>query len=127
MLRVCEEKFTCDKCPICAGIEHRLKYCSDAFEPDEIQSKPDKPRKTGREYRRKENRRHIQKHLDLLTWRWLRGMCQSENEKYVKYSKSSKNQGFWKKYSNKKVRRYKGFVRKGGSYRRLFDYAWEVD
>lgn len=64
MLEFCGRKFTCDECPICEGIEHRLRvareggyepqleycgcdkvqteffisgYCSDAFEADKPQ------------------------------------------------------------------------------------------
>lgn len=32
-----------------------------------------------------------------------------------------------KTYSNRKVRRYKGDIHNGNSYRRHFDYAWELD
>lgn len=80
MLEFCGRKFTCDECPICEGVEHRLRaareggyepqleycgcdkvqteffisgYCSDAFEADKPQGKLCEPRKTGRAYRRK--------------------------------------------------------------------------
>ena len=80
MLEFCGRKFTCDECPICEGIEHRLGvareggyepqleycgcdkvqteffisgYCSDAFEADKPHGKLCEPRKTGRAYRRK--------------------------------------------------------------------------
>ena len=36
-------------------------------------------------------------------------------------------QKYWKRYSNKQVRRHVGRLSDGGQYKRLFDYAWEVD
>lgn len=33
---------------------------------------------------------------------------------------------FYKKYANKIVRRYKGEISKGGSYKKCFDYRWTV-
>lgn len=89
MLEFCGRKFTCDECPICEGIEHRLRvareggyepqleycgcdkvqteffisgYCSDAFEADKPQGKLCEPRKTGRAYRRK-MRKHLMEEL----------------------------------------------------------------
>lgn len=80
MLEFYGRKFTCDECPICEGIEHRVRvareggyepqleycgcdkvqteffisgYCSDAFEADKPHGKLCEPRKTGRAYRRK--------------------------------------------------------------------------
>ena len=74
MLEFCGRKFTCDECPICEGIEHRLRvareggyepqleycgcdkvqteffisgYCSDAFEADKPQGKLCEPKKPG--------------------------------------------------------------------------------
>ena len=79
MVRVWGENFTCDECPICEGVEHRLRvaeeggyepqleycgcdkvqteffisgYCDDAFQEDVAPAKSHKPRKTGRAYRR---------------------------------------------------------------------------
>ena len=86
MLEFCGRKFTCDECPICEGIEHRLRvareggyepqleycgcdkvqteffisgYCSDAFEADKPQGKLCEPRKTGRAYRLGLERRRL--------------------------------------------------------------------
>lgn len=46
--------------------------------------------------------------------------------KYIKYPKSSKRQKFYKKYSNRIVRR-SSLPTKGNGYRRHFDYWWEID
>ena len=88
MLEFCGRKFTCDECPICEGVEHRLRaareggyepqleycgcdkvqteffisgYCSDAFEADKLQGKLCEPRKTGRAYRRMMRKQNIGK------------------------------------------------------------------
>lgn len=95
MLEFCGRKFTCDECPICEGIEHRLRvareggyepqleycgcdkvqteffisgYCSDAFEADKPQGKLCEPRKTGRAYRRKMRKQKKEKLMRIMTY-----------------------------------------------------------
>ena len=112
-------------------------YCSDAFEADKPQRKLCEPRKTGRAYRRKMRKQKKEKLLRIMTygyksgigytdWGWKDGVYQPVGS-YIQYPKNSNRQTFWKTYSNRKIRRYKGNIRKGNSYRRHFDYAWEVD
>lgn len=112
-------------------------YCSDAFEADKPQGKLCEPRKTGRAYRRKMRKQKKEKLMRIMTygyksgigytdWGWKDGVYQPVGS-YIQYPKNSNRQTFWKAYSNRKIRRYKGDVRKGNSYRRHFDYAWEVD
>lgn len=164
MVRVWGKNFTCDECPICEGVEHRLRvaeeggyepqleycgcdkvqteffisgYCDDAFQEDVALAKPHKPRKTGRAYRRQMRKQKKDKLMKIMTcghspaagytdWGWKDGVYQPVG-RYIQYPKNSNRQTFWKAYSNRKIRRYKGDVRKGNSYRRHFDYAWEVD
>lgn len=112
-------------------------YCSDAFEADKPQGKLCEPRKTGRAYRRKMRKQKKEKLMRIMTygyksgigytdWGWKDGVYQPVG-RYIQYPKNSNRQTFWKTYSNRKIRRYKGNIRKGNSYRRHFDYAWEVD
>ncbi len=95
MLEFCGRKFTCDECPICEGVEHRLRaareggyepqleycgcdkvqteffisgYCSDAFEADKPQGKLCEPRKTGRAYRRKMRKQKKEKLMRIMTY-----------------------------------------------------------
>lgn len=95
MLEFCGRKFTCDECPICEGIEHRLGvareggyepqleycgcdkvqteffisgYCSDAFEADKPHGKLCEPRKTGRAYRRKMRKQKKEKLMRIMTY-----------------------------------------------------------
>lgn len=35
--------------------------------------------------------------------------------------------GYFKRHSNRMVRRYSGFIPKGNGYRKIFDYQWEID
>lgn len=46
---------------------------------------------------------------------------------HIKLPKNSKRQKFYKKYSNKRVRRYKGEIPKGGAYKRFFEYWRTID
>ena len=64
--------------------------------------------------------------IGYTDWGWKDGVYQPVGS-YIQYPKNSNRQTFWKAYSNRKIRRYKGDVRKGNLYRRHFDYAWEVD
>lgn len=45
---------------------------------------------------------------------------------YVEYPKSSKNKVFYKRVSNKAVRRSKDIPLKGNGYRKVFDYWWTI-
>lgn len=64
--------------------------------------------------------------IGYTEWGWKDGVCQPIGN-YIKYPKNSNRQTFLKTYSNRKVRRYKGDIHNGNSYRRHFDYAWELD
>lgn len=108
--------------------------CSDGYAKPEKKRKHGK-RKTGRAYRSR--MAHIKKmrlmkaveheyNRSIITnweftddFRWLYD--------YIKYPKNSKRRGYWKGYSNRKVRRFKGELGNGNKYRRLFDYWWELD
>lgn len=101
MLEFYGRKFTCDECPICEGIEHRVRvareggyepqleycgcdkvqteffisgYCSDAFEADKPQGKLCEPRKTGRAYRRKMSKQKKEKLMRIMTYGYKSGI-----------------------------------------------------
>ena len=48
---------------------------------------------------------------------------------YRRYWRGGHNNRFryWRRVSNRKVRRYRGDVHNGGAYRKIFDYWWTVD
>lgn len=83
----------------------------------------DKPKITGRLYRRKMKRNKTKKRMTIasrsLTPYWT-------TETHIKYPKSSKRQKFWKRYANKAARKNKTNTQNGSSYKRIFDYAWNV-
>ena len=49
----------------------------------------------------------------------------SENGKYLKRPKNSKWETYYKRYGNRMVRRYKGYLN-GNDYRRVFDLWWTL-
>lgn len=61
-----------------------------------------------------------------MNWGWKDGVYQPVGN-HIQYPKNSNRQVFWKTYSNRKVRRYKGGIPKGNSYRKLSEYAWMTD
>ena len=163
MVRVWEKNFACDECPICEGIEHRLRvaeeggyepqleycgcdkvqteffisgYCDDAFQEDVAPAKSHKPRKTGRAYRRQMRKQKKDKLMKIMTygynpaagytdWDWVNGVFQPVGN-HIQYPRSSNRQVYWKNQSNRKVRRYKGSIPKGNSYRKHFEYVYTI-
>ena len=110
-------------------------YCQDAWVD---KTKPDRrlKRKTGLEYRRYQERKKKNDLLRVLNygykpyvgwvdWDWVDGVWQQTGD-HIKYPKNSKKQAFYKRYTNKKVRRYKGEIPKGNQYRKHFDYWWTL-
>lgn len=107
-------------------------YCEDAF----VEKAPKKnkgKRKTGRAFRRKMHRRTIKKYRDGNHWiygPYLHGHWEGDEfilGSYVKYPQNSSNKAFFKRVSNKMVRRSKDLPPKGAGYRKVFDYWWTID
>lgn len=166
MIRVLGKDCTCDECPICEGLEFRLRVakeggyepqleycgcektqayfllcgqCSDAFdfEDNSPRQSSGKPRKTGRAYRRQMHRKKKDELMKIMTychnpaagdtdWDWVNGIFQPVGN-HVRYPKDSNRQVYWKNQSNRKVRRYKSSIPKGNSYRKHFEYQYNID
>lgn len=114
-------------------------YCNDAWVDVPTNNKTGQ-RKTGRKYRRKMRRKHLQKFRDrsgfsriclvpyLNPGRW------SEEEfdwigagNYICYPQNSRNKAYFKRVSNKKIRKAKlDLPPKGNWHRKLFDYWWTL-
>lgn len=119
----------------CDKVQDKFLYggqCGDASAEAEHISKV-KPRKTGRAYRRemeehKDNKRKstfdYNTHGGYPAYRWKNGELVPMG--YIKYAKNSKNERYWKNYSNRKIRRNKDELHDGNSYRKIFDYDWNV-
>lgn len=98
--------------------------------------KPNGKRKTGRTYRRKMDRQKFKKKKEIGTyiyhscwvdWDEVDGKWMPVG-KYIKYPHDSEMRSYFKKYSNRKVRRAKDddIPMKGNGYRRQFDYWWTL-
>ena len=111
-------------------------FCEDAFIECEHPKKSGK-RKTGRAYRRNRARhkdRRRRKIISLGGYKPIVGYIDydfvdgkwMETGNHIKYPRNSNAQRFLKRISNKKVRRFNGDISNGNSYRKLFDYWWEL-
>lgn len=108
-------------------------YCEDAF-AEKPSKRNEGRRKTGRAYRRKMRRKTIKKYRirDGLGWSFgphINGHWEGDEYilgNYVEYPRSSKNKVFFKRVSNKAVRRSKSLPLKGNGYRKVFDYWWTI-
>ena len=78
-------------------------------------------------------RRTIKKYRDGNHWiygSYLRGHWEGDEfvlGSCVKYPQNSSNKAFFKRVSNKKVRRSTDLPPKGTGYRKVFDYWWTID
>ncbi len=91
-------------------------------------------RKTGRAYRRRMRVKHNKKRIWIIhncrynpcighvDWERVDGVWQSVG-KYVKYPQNSDAQRYWKRHSNRIIRRRKEIFR-GNQYRKCFAYWW---
>lgn len=131
-----QKEFLCVDCPICEQFDYRQQlaqdygdfqywhcscpkvgeefflagYCGDAFAAKEA-PKSNNPRKTGRGYRRS-----MDKRLDRER-RCLESRIIIDGGRRKKY---------FKRASNKAVRRAKTVPAKGNGYRKVFDYWWTI-
>ena len=109
-------------------------YYDDEFEV--APSKKPGKRKTGTAYRRKMKRKHLEQirtntfygfnrcwrgYTAPYVERVLEGNAWCPSGKYVKYPKKSKRKQFWKRYSNRLMRR-NNEVYHGKQYKKACDY-----
>lgn len=125
--------FACDECCCCD------ESCDEFLaEDEESVEQIGGKRVAGRAFRRKMRRKNIQKYRDRHGF--MKGVYKvpSANYEYVNgeyvmvgnhvnYPKDSNVKVFFKRVSNKRVRRYKGVLPKGNGYRKVFDYQYTVD
>jgi hypothetical protein len=133
-----EEYIWCDKI---GGKVFFYGHCPDWYDDcriSEVHNQRKKKRKTKRERDQK-----YKQHLKWLAenkgclvaykkeWVWDKnlGYVDLPNPYYKRtYRGNHKCHGskFYKKYSNHVVRRYNGEIHSGGSYKKIFDFWWEV-
>lgn len=110
-------------------------YCEDAHEAKPQSVKRGKRRK-GYVYRKEMEEKHRKNLTDIINncgynpcvghieWNWVDGVWQQVG-KYIKYPKNSNAQQYWKRHSNKIVRR-RNEIYHGNQYRKCFDYWWTL-
>lgn len=138
---VCE----CDECPYCSDdwcdkVGEKLSLygiCDDAVTTIHMNRINTNRQNRGLAYRRRMRRKKNKRRRDIiktcgyhppagwLDYEWVGGVY-TDIGTHIKYPRDSNAQRFLKRESNKKVRRYKGDIHKGNSYRKLFDYWWEL-
>ncbi len=148
------EIFSCGACPIIEDYERRLQvaqelneecqfyycyckkiddpfyiggYCEDAWRPKE-KKRPHGDRKTGRAYRRWQRRLKFERRKAVAYYGCGRGRgwLKQPYEQYLEFPKNSNRAQYYKRYSNHKVRKSDAHFGKGNSYRKSFDYLWEL-
>lgn len=135
----------CDECPYCSdewcdkvgGKLSLYGICDDAVTTIHVNHIHISRQNRGLEYRRRMRRKKNKRRRDIiktcgyyppagwLDYEWVDGVY-TEIGTHIKYPRDSNAQRFLKRESNKRVRRYKGDIHKGNSYRKLFDYWWEL-
>jgi len=129
--------FDCNECPAfmdadCSIHECPVKSVWTKISPE----KGNGSRRTGTAYRRYQTRKKRNDLMRILGYgfkpyvghvngSWIDGVWQQTGT-YVKRSKSSEMRQFYKRYTNKKVRRCKEAFSKGNQYRKCFDYWWTL-
>ena len=116
--------------------------CSDAYldiPKYENRSKRKRRNKRERDLKHKNHLKYLHQHCNFypspVTYTdeiWVKGCRYVENPKpYYKRlyrgNHKSNRYSWYKKYANRCVRRYKGELHSGGSYKKVFDYWWSVD
>lgn len=129
-------------CEKTGGKIWRYGQCEDTYDsiPPQInRSKQRKRNKRERDLKHKQQLKFLAKYVDyypapvIYTKEiWINGYGFIDNPKpyYKKLYRDNHKGGrykYYKKYSNRQVRRYKGELHgKGNQYRKIFDYWWEV-
>lgn len=123
----------CDK----IGEEHFWMggYCEDAFvEKEPVRRKGE--RRGGRAYRRYMNRKKdaaLRRIINCkyvpwagyVKWDWVDGVWSPVGD-HIKYPKNSNILRYYKRLSNRTVRRYKDTFPKGNHYRKCFEYVYSI-
>lgn len=132
-------EFQYDYCGCDKTVESKMLYngggCSDWMKLKETPTHHG-TRKTGKAYRRMmakqkfKNKKEIGKYSfygPWVDWDKVDGQWMPVG-KYIKYPHDSEMRSYFKRYSNKKVRRTKddNIQIKGNGYRRQFDYWWTL-
>lgn len=130
----------CDKV---GGYNYRFGYCSDICNVETRQNSHDKQKRRNKRDRDQKYKNHLKFLAENIQYYpspviytdkiYIEGEGWVDNPKpYYKRCYRDNHKGnrykFFKKYSNRCVRRYKGEIHNNGNhYRKIFDYWWMVD
>ena len=115
-------------------LQLELDYAELSFEEkEEIEKELEKTLENYKELRKKElaiKNRYDKKLTDKrkneklknITWMYVGNKVNDNNKKYLKRVYYSDRRKYANKFSEKKVRNYKGTIPNGGSYRKLYPY-----
>ena len=118
ILDECIEDIWCDKV---GGKLYAFGTCDDAWREER-----------GREFRRVMGQKKKQRRIRIIEHEiggynpapgWI---IEVPNGEYVRYPGDSNNQKSLKRQANKRVRKCNDDIPNGNSYRKLFDYWWEL-
>lgn len=131
-----EENFSLNQCwcDKTGGKMYAFGTCGEEYlECQPIQEKL--KRRHGRAYRRRMTRKKEKRRRWLIrecsstggyiAWGWIDGNY-VEVGTHVQFSKNSNAKRYWKRQSNKKIRRYKENIPHGCHYKKLFPYLWKI-
>lgn len=122
--------FYCDECPVLECLEHHdCCYCEDDL-TDIPNIRTWKSKTTDRSRRRELTKKKLKNKRESLSsyCRWGDGLSDYDNPEsaYIRHRHRSDTTTYFKRVSNRKIRREKGFLYNGNAYRRVFDYWWNV-
>lgn len=125
-----QQYFSCDECPILECLEHHdYCRCEDGW-IDIPNTYTGRSKETDRSRRRELTKKKLKNKRESLSsyCRWGDGLSDYSNPKtaYIRRRHRSDTTTYFKRFSNRKIRREKGFLYNGNAYRRVFDYWWNV-
>lgn len=122
--------FYCDECPVLECLEHHdCFWCEDDL-TDIPNTCTRRSKATDRSRRRELTKKKLKNQRASLSayCRWGNGLSDYDNPEsaYIRHRHRSSRTTYFKRISNRKIRREKGFLYNGNAYRRVFDYWWNV-
>lgn len=130
-------------CNKVGGYNYRFGYCSDIYDKETTRENYSKQKRKNKRERDQKHKNHLKFLAENIQYYpcpviytdeiYVKGEGWVDNPKpYYKRCYRDNHKGgrykFYKKYSNRCVRRYKREIHsKGNQYRKIFDYWWTVD
>lgn len=100
-------------------------YCEDAFEEDITQTTEANKKRSSKRTRRDNHIRRVN-NIYNENKRWMSPYYE-HNGRLIQSNFAWRSKRYYKKYSNKQVRKYNKEIKSGNSYRKIFDYWWTID